>query len=406
LFLDEIGDMPIATQVKLLRTLENSEVRRLCDTTTRIVDVRVVAATHRDLSAEIAAGRFRQDLFYRLNVVQIDLPPLRERREDIGLLASYFLERLTRRAHRDGLRFSPEAMALLESYDYPGNVRELENAIEHAVAVAEGPRIRASDLPTAVRAPRQLAIQSEVPESSPGTARAAVKPAEPQRECVGGREAARNLSHYSLAEDSLLSKLGPPELTMPTERLYYDDSYTARFPCEIAEIGDHSGRPAVALTSSYFYPEGGGQEADRGRLGDWKVVDVQAGEDGVVWHVGEAEGSTPRPFDHMQQHTGQHALSAAFERVLGAATVSSHLGETRSSIEVALDRIEWRQVESLERAANDVIWRDVPVHLREPAGSRCGNRPSKRIGSASSRSRTGTSRPVAGLTHVAPARSG
>jgi len=156
LFLDEIGDMPLATQVKLLRTLESSEVRRVGDNATRLVDIRVIAATHRDLRREVADGRFREDLFYRLNVVQIDLPPLRERREDIGLLASYFIERLSARAGRPGLAFSPEAMQRLERYDYPGNVRELENAIEHAVAVSEGRAIVVADLPAAIRSPRLL----------------------------------------------------------------------------------------------------------------------------------------------------------------------------------------------------------------------------------------------------------
>jgi DNA-binding NtrC family response regulator len=156
LFLDEIGEMPAAAQVKLLRTLENSEVRRLGDNTVRMVDVRVLAATHRDLQAEVAAGRFREDLFYRLNVVHIEIPPLRERREDIGLLASYFLERAGRRASRPGLEFSPEAQAVLERYDYPGNVRELENAVEHAVAVSEGRLLLPSDLPLAMRSPRLL----------------------------------------------------------------------------------------------------------------------------------------------------------------------------------------------------------------------------------------------------------
>ncbi len=156
LFLDEIGDMPIAAQVKLLRTLESNEVRRLGDNTPRLVNVRVLAATHRDLIAEIANGRFREDLYYRLNVVQIELPPLRERKEDIGLLASYFLDRIAQREGRGKLRFTPEAEALLERYDYPGNVRELENAIEHAVAVSEGRVLEAQDLPSAVRAPRLL----------------------------------------------------------------------------------------------------------------------------------------------------------------------------------------------------------------------------------------------------------
>ncbi len=156
LFLDEIGDMPLPAQVKLLRTLENGEVRRLGENTPRMVDVRVIAATHRDLQALVAEGRFRADLYHRLNVVQLELPPLRERREDIGLLASYFLDRAARRQERGALEFRPEAMALLEKYDYPGNVRELENAIEHAVTLSEGSVIGPADLPTAIRSPRLL----------------------------------------------------------------------------------------------------------------------------------------------------------------------------------------------------------------------------------------------------------
>jgi transcriptional regulator with PAS, ATPase and Fis domain len=156
LFLDEIGDMPLTSQVKLLRTLENNEVRRLGSTETRLVDVRVIAATHRDLHAAVAQGAFREDLFYRLNVVQIELPALRERREDIGLLAAYFLDRIARRHARGPLAFTPEARTLLERYDYPGNVRELENAIEHAVAVSDGPEITERDLPTTIREPRLL----------------------------------------------------------------------------------------------------------------------------------------------------------------------------------------------------------------------------------------------------------
>ena len=177
LFLDEIGDMPPTTQVKLLRTLENNEVRRVGENATRVVDVRVVAATHRDLMAEVAAGRFREDLYYRLNVVQIVLPPLRERREDIGLLASYFLERIAGREGREGLEVTPEAQALLERYDYPGNVRELENAIQHAVAVSEGKRIHAEDLPAAVRARRLLPTRS-----APGTVADAAPRSDPSRD--------------------------------------------------------------------------------------------------------------------------------------------------------------------------------------------------------------------------------
>jgi len=156
LFLDEIADMPVQAQVKLLRTLESNEVRRLGDNVTRLVDLRVVAATHRNLKALVDDGRFREDLYYRLNVVQIEIPPLRDRRGDIGLLASYFLTRIAERMNRPGLSFSPEAVELIERYDYPGNVRELENALEHAVALSEGSLIRPADLPTVLRTPRML----------------------------------------------------------------------------------------------------------------------------------------------------------------------------------------------------------------------------------------------------------
>jgi transcriptional regulator with PAS, ATPase and Fis domain len=178
LFLDEIGDMPMATQVKLLRTLENNEVRRLGENVPRLVDVRVVAATHRDLQSLVAEGRFRGDLYYRLNVVQIEMPPLRERGGDVGLLASYFLDRATRRTGRGTLRFTPEAEMLLGRYDWPGNVRELENAVEHAVAVSETSTLGANELPASVRSPRLLSPRAGVqPEpvryaAAPGAGRA------------------------------------------------------------------------------------------------------------------------------------------------------------------------------------------------------------------------------------------
>ena len=173
LFLDEIGEMPLGTQAKMLRFLESHEVRRLGDSVTRLVNARLVAATHRDLRAQVEAGRFREDLYYRLNVVRIELPPLRDRRGDIGLLASYFLARIAERQGRAGLVFSPEAMDLLERYDYPGNVRQLENAIEHAVTLVEGSTIRPRDLPAELRTPRML----EGHEASAAAA-AASRPAE------------------------------------------------------------------------------------------------------------------------------------------------------------------------------------------------------------------------------------
>jgi alanyl-tRNA synthetase len=157
---------------------------------------------------------------------------------------------------------------------------------------------------------------------------------------------------------------------MPSQRLDYDDAYTTRFRARVAGAGEHRGRPAVELESTYFYPESGGQEADRGTLGGVPVVDVQNDGNGRVWHVLEgapptgehdAEVDWARRFDHMQQHTGQHILSAAFERVAGAATVSSSLGEARDTIDVALDAADWRLVERIEEAANRIVWEDRPV---------------------------------------------
>jgi alanyl-tRNA synthetase len=155
---------------------------------------------------------------------------------------------------------------------------------------------------------------------------------------------------------------------MPSQRLYYDDSYTTRFSARAVRSGEHRGRRAVELDATYFYPESGGQLADRGTLGSARVIDVQADEDGVVWHVLEAtaeasealsaEVDWARRFDSMQQHTGQHILSAAFERIAGAATVSSHLGEERSAIEVPLADVTWERVRAIEAAANRVVWED------------------------------------------------
>jgi two-component system response regulator GlrR len=136
LFLDEIGDMPLPLQVKLLRALEERKVRPVGSHETFDVDVRVIAATHRKLEERIASGEFREDLYYRLNVVKLYIPTLAERREDIPLLANEFLARLGARYRRGPLAFSPEAMQLLVSAPWPGNVRQLLNAVEQAVALA------------------------------------------------------------------------------------------------------------------------------------------------------------------------------------------------------------------------------------------------------------------------------
>ena len=147
LFLDEIGDMPPSMQVKLLRAIQEQEIIRVGGTGPIPIDVRIISATNQDLKKAVSAGVFRQDLYYRLNVVSIAIPPLRERREDIPLLAHFFLDRAAKRSHRKIDRFSDEAMDALKSYYFPGNVREFENIIEHAVAMARGDTIGLKDLP-------------------------------------------------------------------------------------------------------------------------------------------------------------------------------------------------------------------------------------------------------------------
>ena len=147
LFLDEIGDTSLGLQVKLLRALESRVIRRVGDAGERPIDVRVLAATHRDLVAMIAAGQFREDLFFRLNVVHLHLPPLRERGDDIPLLLEAFLKRHCQRHRKAVTGFDREAMTLLMAYHYPGNIRELDNIVQHAVLMAEGPEVRAQDLP-------------------------------------------------------------------------------------------------------------------------------------------------------------------------------------------------------------------------------------------------------------------
>ncbi len=151
LFLDEIGELPLGLQVKLLRVLEDEKIRRLGDSRDIQVDVRIVTATHRDLTAEVKAGRFREDLFYRLNVLLIHVPPLRERREDIPLLIDHFVERNNGRLRTAVRGLDTEARRLLYEYSWPGNVRELENTIERAMVLTEGDLVTATDLPERVR---------------------------------------------------------------------------------------------------------------------------------------------------------------------------------------------------------------------------------------------------------------
>jgi two-component system response regulator PilR (NtrC family) len=158
IFFDEIGSVPLETQAKLLRVIQEREFMRLGGVDTVKVDVRIIAATNVDLTSMVADGRFREDLYYRLHVIKVELPPLRDRREDIRLLAQHFLEKYGRENDKRHLELTPDALDLMEQYDWPGNVRELENVIERAVVLTTGNRIDVALIPDAVRTSRPFQI--------------------------------------------------------------------------------------------------------------------------------------------------------------------------------------------------------------------------------------------------------
>ena len=164
LFLDEIGDLPAEIQVKLLRVLQEKTIERVGSNRTIDVDVRLISATHSDLPTRVEEGRFREDLFYRLAVVTIEVPPLRLRRGDIPLLVDHFLEKHTQAG--EARSFSREAMDLLIRHPYPGNVRELENIVQRCLVLARGPQIAAADLPTTVRSTGEADQSDDGPPSS------------------------------------------------------------------------------------------------------------------------------------------------------------------------------------------------------------------------------------------------
>lgn len=166
LFLDEVADLPLAMQVKLLRVIQERRVRRIGETQEQPVDVRIISATHQNLRERVEQNRFRQDLFYRLNVIELPMPSLRERREDVPLLAHAILQRLARDAGLDAPVLTPSALRALEQYGFPGNVRELENILERALALATGPRIDADDL--RLDPPHEESVGTEAP--APGGA--------------------------------------------------------------------------------------------------------------------------------------------------------------------------------------------------------------------------------------------
>jgi DNA-binding NtrC family response regulator len=150
--LDEVGDLPAEVQVKLVRALQERAIERVGSNQAIQVDVRVIAATHTDLPAEVAGGRFREDLYYRLAVVTIEVPPLRQRRSDIPALIEHFVSKHAPHAGVADKTFTPEAVDLLVRYDFPGNVRELENLVQRSLVLSRGDRIASEDLPATVRA--------------------------------------------------------------------------------------------------------------------------------------------------------------------------------------------------------------------------------------------------------------
>jgi two-component system, NtrC family, nitrogen regulation response regulator NtrX len=177
LFLDEIGDMPAAMQAKLLRVLQEGELERVGGAETLKVDVRVLAATNKNLEKEIAAGHFREDLYYRINVVQIHSPPLRERREDLPDLIDTFLQEACARNGRKPLRLSPEALTVMASYPYPGNVRELRNLVERLAILCEGPTVSGPEAHELL--PRAPGLAAPPAASAPLLPVALPRPAEP-----------------------------------------------------------------------------------------------------------------------------------------------------------------------------------------------------------------------------------
>jgi len=169
LFLDEIGEIPLGTQVKLLRFLQEKTFERVGGNETLKVDVRIIAATNRDLRAEVKKGAFREDLYYRLNVISIEIPPLRERRVDVPALASFFLGRYAGENGKTIEGFSDDALRVLAGYDWPGNVRELENVVERAVVLCDGPHVEAKHLPPSIASLSRSGPEGDAAPRVPGS---------------------------------------------------------------------------------------------------------------------------------------------------------------------------------------------------------------------------------------------
>jgi transcriptional regulator with PAS, ATPase and Fis domain len=206
LFLDEIGELPVSLQAKLLRVIQEREVRPLGSTAAETVDVRIIAATNRDLAAEVRASRFRADLFYRLRVVSIHLPPLRDRPEDVAVLASHFLERAAAGTRVIGLE--PEALERLLAHRWEGNVRELENTLEAAIALAQGTRVTVADLRMGGFSAPRAAVPEGIDLSLVAFERACLE--EALRRSQGDVRAAAGL--LGIGRSTFYRKLGKPGL--------------------------------------------------------------------------------------------------------------------------------------------------------------------------------------------------
>jgi two-component system response regulator HydG len=215
MFLDEVGELPLATQVKLLRVLQEGEVRPVGANQAHKVDVRIVAATHRDLGQAVAEGSFRDDLFYRLNVLVIDIPPLRERREDVVALADHFIRKHAAKMGRQVLALDEECLARLCDYPWPGNARELENVIMRAMVLAKSDRLTVDLLP--------LQLRGSQPAHSTDRDLAAMPLAQArdtfEREYF---ERALTLTHGNVAEAARMSGLDPSNLRRSLKRVGLD----------------------------------------------------------------------------------------------------------------------------------------------------------------------------------------
>jgi len=290
IFLDEIGEMPLSTQTKLLRVLEQREFIRVGGEKPLRVDVRIVAATNQDLRRLVAAGEFRRDLYYRLNVLQIELPPLRERKDDIPLLVEAFVEEMSRGHDRPFPGISPEAMEIFERYHWPGNVRELRNLVESMVVLSPGREIRPEDIPDEVRFPESGAPLLPAPVEGPALPKGEGRPREEGEgggsEAREGREGTRYRPELEFIFRTLM------ELRIDVEELRREfEAYKEEAP-GLREVG--GGVPLSSGSGRYEIHVGRGEGEDEPpRV---RVVEEPSTPTHVVGggEIEEAGGPSPR----------------------------------------------------------------------------------------------------------------